>query len=102
MKIATIVARVLLGLVFVVFGSAVDSRAPRIGGLAIGFTIVLDILFAGPLTGGAMNPARAFGPALASGQWAHHLVYWIGPLLGGGAAGLIYGRYLIHDPERSA
>jgi len=58
---------------------------------------VLDILFAGPLTGGAMNPARAFGPALAARQWANQAVYWIGPLLGGGAAGVIYGRCLIHE-----
>jgi MIP family channel proteins len=82
-------------LVFVVFGSAVDERAPKIGGLAIGLTVALDILFGGPLTGAAMNPARTFGPALIGGQWAHHYVYWAGPLLGGGLAGLIYGRFLI-------
>jgi len=85
-------------LVFVVYGTAVDSRAPKIGGLAIGLTVALDILFVGPLTGGAMNPARAFGPALASGHWNNHLVYWLGPLLGGGLAGLVYGRYLIKQP----
>ena len=85
-------------LVFVVFGSAVDSRAPKIGGLAIGLTVALDILFGGPLTGAAMNPARTFGPALASGHWNHHFVYWIGPLLGGGLAGLVYGRFLIKQP----
>lgn len=85
-------------LVFVVYGSAVDSRAPRIGGLAIGLTVALDILFGGPLTGAAMNPARTFGPALASGHWTNHAVYWIGPLLGGGLAGLIYGRFLIKQP----
>jgi MIP family channel proteins len=86
-------------LVFVVYGSAVDPRAPKIGGLAIGLTVTLDILFAGPLTGAAMNPARAFGPALVSAHWNNHLVFWIGPLLGGGAAGLIYGRYLM-TPEQ--
>jgi MIP family channel proteins len=84
-------------LVFVVFGSAVDPRAPKIGGLAIGLTIVVDILFGGPLTGAAMNPARTLGPALASGFWHHHFVYWIGPLLGGGLAGLIYGQFLIKE-----
>ena len=84
-------------LVFVVYGSAVDARAPKIGGLAIGLTVALDILFGGPLTGAAMNPARTFGPALASGHWNNHLVYWIGPLLGGGAAGVIYGRFLITE-----
>lgn len=86
-------------LVFVVYGSAVDVRAPKIGGLAIGLTVALDILFGGPLTGAAMNPARTFGPALAGGQWANHLVYWIGPLLGGGLAGLVYGRCLIHGSK---
>ena len=73
-------------LVFVVYGSAVDSRAPKIGGLAIGFTVALDILFGGPITGAAMNPARTFGPALASGHWNNHIVYWVGPLIGGGLA----------------
>jgi len=82
-------------LVFVVYGTAVDSRAPKIGGLAIGLTVTLDILFAGPLTGAAMNPARTFGPAVASAHWNHHLVYWIGPMLGGAAAGLVYGNFLI-------
>jgi MIP family channel proteins len=82
-------------LVFVVYGSAVDVRAPKIGGLAIGATIALDILFGGPLTGGSMNPARTFGPALASGHWNNHIVYWAGPMLGGALAGLIYGQFLI-------
>ena len=52
-------------LVTVIFGTAVDSRAPKLGGIAIGLTITMDILAGGPLTGAAMNPARAFGPALA-------------------------------------
>jgi MIP family channel proteins len=82
-------------LVFVVYGTAVDPRAPKIGGLAIGLTVALDILFGGPLTGAAMNPARTFGPAVASAHWNNHLVYWVGPMLGGAAAGLIYGRFLI-------
>jgi MIP family channel proteins len=85
-------------LVFVVYGSAVDSRAPKIGGLAIGLTVALDILFGGPFTGAAMNPARVFGPALASGHWNGHAIYWIGPMLGGGLAGLVYGRFLIKQP----
>src|SRR3981081_3134357 len=53
-------------LVFVVHGTAVDERGRRVAGLAIGATITLDILFGGPLTGAAMNPARVFGPALAT------------------------------------
>ncbi len=86
-------------LVFVVYGSAVDVRAPKIGGLAIGLTVALDILFGGPLTGAAMNPARTFGPALASGHWNNHIVYWIGPMAGGALAGLIYGHFLIKDSK---
>ena len=93
----TIEAVLTFFLVFVVYGSAVDGRAPKIGGLAIGLTITMGILFGGPLTGGAINPARAFGPALASGHWNNQIVYWVGPLLGGGLAGLIYGKFLIKE-----
>lgn len=85
-------------LVFVVYGTAVDARAPKIAGLAIGLTVALDILFGGPFTGAAMNPARTFGPALASGHWANQWVYWVGPLLGGALAGVVYGRWLIKQP----
>src|SRR5438034_5279156 len=87
-------------LVFVIYGSAVDVRAPKIGGLAIGLTITLDILFGGPFTGAAMNPARTFGPALIGGQWDHHYVYWLGPLIGGALAGLVYGRFLIKPDSK--
>ena len=86
-------------LVVVIFGTAVDSRAPKIGGLAIGLTVALDILAGGPISGAAMNPARTFGPALASGHWNNHIVYWIGPLVGGALAGLIYGRFLIKESK---
>lgn len=78
-------------LVIVVFGTAVHPAAPRLGGLAIGLTITMDILAFGALTGAAVNPARAFGPALVSGAWGDQLVYWIGPLIGGGVAGALYG-----------
>ena len=82
-------------LVFVVYGTAIDPRAPKIGGIAIGLTITLGILFAGPLTGGAINPARVFGPALAVSFWDAHYVYWIGPLLGGALAGYVYKTFLL-------
>jgi len=82
-------------LVIVVFGTAVHPQAPRLGGLAIGLTITMDILAFGLLTGAAMNPARAFGPALVAGDWANQLVYWIGPIIGGAAAGWLYsGAYI--------
>jgi len=74
-------------LVLVIFGTAVDDRAPKsVFPFAIGLTVALDIMGTGPLTGAAMNPARTFGPALASGHWTNHLVYWIGPLIGGALA----------------
>ena len=97
----TIEAVLTFFLVFVVYGSAVDARAPKIGGLAIGLTVALDIMFGGPLTGAAMNPARTFGPALVSGHWNNHVVYWVGPLIGGGVAGLIYGRFLIKESRQA-
>ncbi len=82
-------------LVFVIFGVAVDSRgASSSAWLAIGLVIAMDILAGGALTGAAMNPARAFGPALFSGTWANHLVYWVGPGLGGGLAAWVYDNVL--------
>ncbi|MBI4717657.1 MAG: aquaporin [Planctomycetes bacterium] len=90
-------------LLFAVFGTAVDPRAPKIGGFGIGLTIAADILVGGPLTGAAMNPARTFGPGLVaalSGNmpefWPQQAVYWIGPVLGGVAASLVY-QHLILD-----
>ena len=78
-------------LVTVIWGAAVDPRSPKSAvGLAIGLTVTMDILMGGHATGAAMNPARAFGPALASGFWMGHSIYWIGPLLGGIVAGLLY------------
>src|SRR6266480_4402214 len=62
--------------------------------LVIGATITLDILFGGPLTGAAMNPARVFGPAVAANFWHDHYVYWIGPFVGGALGGFVY-RLLI-------
>jgi glycerol uptake facilitator-like aquaporin len=88
-------------LVFVVYGTAVDQRAPRLAGLVIGATVTLDILFGGPLTGAAMNPARVFGPAVAAGFWKAHYVYWIGPLIGGALGGLVY-RILIERTPTAA
>lgn len=79
-------------LVLAVFGTAVDPKGSwsAVAGFGIGTVLIFDILMGGPLTGASMNPARTFGPALASGFWDNHLVYWIGPVLGGAAAGLLY------------
>ena len=77
-------------LVTSVWGTAVDERAPRIGGLGIGLCVLMCVLVGGPITGAALNPARAFGAALVSGTWGSHWIYWVGPLLGGAAAARVY------------
>jgi MIP family channel proteins len=82
-------------LAFAVMGTAVDPTGPKIGGFGIGLTVTLGILAGGTMTGGAMNPARAFGPALASGTWIGHVVYWVGPVLGAIAAMQVYERVLM-------
>lgn len=89
-------------LVFVIYGTAVDERGNRgVAGLVIGATITLDILFGGSLTGAAMNPARVFGPALATGFWKAHYVYWIGPFIGAILGGLTYSLLIERKPVQS-
>jgi MIP family channel proteins len=85
-------------LVFVIFGTAVDPKAPRVGGFAIGLTIAADILAIGPLTGASMNPARSFGPAIATNIWEGHLIYWIGPIIGAAIAAQVYEWVLLRHP----
>ncbi len=82
-------------LVTAVWGTLVDEKAPRLGGFGVGFTLVMAILVAGPLSGGALNPARAFGAACASGVWTSHWLYWLGPLLGGAAAARVYKQVVM-------
>jgi MIP family channel proteins len=80
-------------LVLVVFATVVDDRqstARSVASFVVGLTFALGIMVAGPFTGGALNPARALGPALASSHWANWGVYWVGPLAGGFLAGLLY------------
>lgn len=90
-------------LVFVVFATAVDAKGAsnKIAGLATGLAVAMDVLFAYPFTGAAMNPARAFGPALASRHWTNHGVYWVGPLFGGILAGFIYDRIFLRQQPPS-
>jgi len=86
-------------LVLVVFGTAVDPRAPRIGGLAIGLVVTADILAIGPLTGGSMNPARSFGPAVASGVFEAQIIFWLAPIAGGIVAALLYEYLFLRREE---
>lgn len=86
-------------LVFVVFGTAVDERGPKIGGLAIGLVLAADILAIGSRTGASVNPARSFGPAVASGVFEAQMLYWAAPIVGGLVAALLY-EYLFIRRER--
>lgn len=82
-------------LTFVIFGTAVDPKAPRVGGFAIGLVVAVDILAIGPLTGASMNPARSFGPALASGIFEGQFIYWTAPAVGSVIAALLYDTLFI-------
>lgn len=87
-------------LVWAIFGTAVDHRAPKLGGLAIGAALAADILAFGSLTGAAVNPARAFGPAFASGIYEAQGIYWLAPITGAIVAALVYEKLLLTDePE---
>jgi aquaporin Z len=88
-------------LVSAVFGTCINPDAPRVGGFGVGLVLLFDVLVGGPLTGAAVNPARAFGPALVSGQWIGHIVYWVGPIAGGLLAALLWEHVLLpRGPQR--
>jgi len=78
-------------LVFVVFATAIDRKGPaQIAPAAIGLMYLVGQLAAIPLTGASMNPARSFGPAVAANIWTDQWIYWLGPLIGAGVAGIVY------------
>ena len=92
-------------LMFVIMAVATDSRAVgAAAAIAIGGTVALDALFGGPVSGASMNPARSFGPALASGQWHDFWIYVIGPILGAAIGAFAYQlvRDEKHPQTRSA
>jgi len=90
-------------LVLVIFMTAVHKKAsPGLHGFAIGGMIFLIHLVAVPLTGASVNPARTFGPALISGFWEFHWMYWTAPILGGIIAGLIMNYVYVNKAEKEA
>jgi MIP family channel proteins len=87
----TIEAILTFILMLVILGAGLDTRAPKgFGGLAIGLTVALEATCMGPITGASMNPARSLAPALVSGNWQHHWLYWIAPILGAQLAVWVY------------
>jgi aquaporin NIP len=88
-------------LMFVIMAVATDTRAAgAAAAIAIGGAIGLDALFGGPVTGASMNPARSFGPALASGTWTDFWVYVAGPITGAALGALTYQLVRGEQPER--
>jgi MIP family channel proteins len=89
-------------LMFVIMAVATDTRAVgELAALAIGFTVGLDALWGGPISGASMNPARSLGPALVAGVWQDQWVYWLGPIFGATAGALLY-QVLRVPVERAA
>lgn len=82
-------------LVFVVVSVATDDRVPAaIALLAVGFALASGVFIAGPVTGGAVNPVRALGPMIVTGQFTAAWVYLLAPVVGGVLAAVLYDRFL--------
>ena len=79
------------GLMFSIAAVATGSHVKATpAAIVIGAAVAVGALWGGPVSGASMNPARSFGPALISGTWDHHWVYWMGPVLGAVLGGLAY------------
>lgn len=88
------------GLVYTVYATALDPKKGDLGTIApiaIGFIVGANILAGGAFSGASMNPAVSFGPAVVSWSWESHWVYWLGPLIGGGLAGVVYELLFINN-----
>ena len=91
-------------LMLVIMAIATDSRTPKAAaGTAIGFTLAAGIMLAGPITGGALNPARALAPMFVSAHWASWFAYLIGPTAGAVLAAIVYDTFLSEtdEPQKS-
>ena len=88
-------------LMFIIMGVATDHRAQGVmAGVAVGAYITLAALIGGPISGASMNPARSFGPALASLDFSFHWIYWIAPILGSVSGGLLYRKIQCSIPGK--
>jgi MIP family channel proteins len=101
-RVLVVEAIVTFLLMIVVMAIATDNRSPKAAaGTAIGFTLAIGVLIAGPLTGGAVNPARALGPMIAAGKYTAYWAYIAGPLLGAVWAAVLYSFVLAGAEEPS-
>lgn len=93
-----------LGAFFIASAYFASAAEPRRGAapLAVGAATAAAALVFAPSTGGAFNPARAFGPSVATGLWAHWYVYWIGPLAGAAASALLFENFLVPEGGRKS
>jgi aquaporin TIP len=86
-------------LMTVIYGTAVDKRSPNVGGFGIGLTVAAAILTIGPLTGGSLNPARSWGPAIASGVYEGIGIFTVAPIIGAIAAALAYEHLVLRRDD---
>ncbi|EPY86222.1 aquaporin-2 [Camelus ferus] len=91
-----------LQLVLCIFASTDERRGDNLGtpALSIGFSVALGHLLGIHYTGCSMNPARSLAPAVVTGKFDDHWVFWIGPLVGGILASLLY-NYILFPSSKS-
>ncbi|CAL4942560.1 unnamed protein product [Urochloa decumbens] len=98
-------AAMTFGLMYAYYATVIDPKRGSVGTiapLAVGFMLGANVLAGGAFDGAGMNPARVFGPALVGWRWRHHWVYWLGPFLGAGLAGIVYEYLVIPSAEAAA
>lgn len=84
-------------LMFVIVSVATDTKAVGApAALAIGFTVAVNAMWGGPISGASMNPARSFGPALVAGIWNYQWLYWLAPVVGAILGASLY--QLVREP----
>ena len=86
--------------VFTIFVTAVDRRTSKLlAGVAIGLIYLFGVSVSKTISGGALNPARVFGPAVVTGHFDYHFVWWLGPVTGAIAAGFLYSKVFTRKTE---
>lgn len=102
-------AAMAFGLMYAYYATAIDPRTTRAAGhapgimapLAVGLLAGANVLACGPFDGAVMNPARAFGPAIVgSRRWLNQWVFWAGPFLGAGLAGIVYEHLVLNPADQ--